>query len=1113
MTVHKLSAGDGYTYLTRQVAAGDAPLPAGAGLSGYYTTTGNPPGRWAGAGAEALGLSGPVSESQMANLYGKGCHPDADRLVAERLAAGEPAELAERAGRLGRTFSAVADRTGRRAVAGYDLVFSPVKSASLLWALGDARVQAAVAGAHAEAVADTLAWLGKQAAFTRTGAGGLAQIDTTGLIVACFDHPDSRLAQPDLHTHAVVSNKVRGVDGVWRALDGRALYHAGVAASERYNSRFEAALSARLPVAFAARADTVRADKRPVREVAGVPDPLIRHFSARRAAVEGRYERLLADYQATHGHAPSRPVQVRLAQQATLDTRGAKRPPRALAEQRASWRADAERLLGPGGVDGMLRTVLHPPAGPAEAPAPDVDALASLVVARVQGERATWTRWNLLAEAERLTRPLRLAGPPERDRLVAAIADRAAGAPYSLRLAGPAPLAEPAGLRRADGASVFTVHGADRYTSPAILSAEDAVLAAAVRRTGRAIEPARIAATLAGRQQANGAGLQVDQAELVRRFCGDDAGIVVAIGPAGAGKTTALRAVAAVCAADGRALVGLAPSAKAAAVLAAQVGVPTDTLHHFLYAADPAAATAGSTTPSPAPAAGGLGGLRLRAGDLIVVDEAGMAGTLRLALLAGLAERHGVLLRLLGDPAQLAAVEAGGALRLLAADTDPVRLTGSHRFSDPAEAAATLALRAGDPAVIDFYAAADRIRDGSPAAMLDAAYTGWAADVAAGRTSVLIAAANAGVAALNARARTDRVAAGQVEAAGVRLADGSLAGVGDQVVSRANQRRLAVLGGRDRVKNGDLWRVVDRHADGSLSVAHLGHGGRVRLPAGYVAGALQLGYATTAHRIQGDTVESAHTLVTAGMTRQTLYVASSRARARTTWYVATGHTLQPDLERPPDGATAAEVLAGVLARDGEPRSATETLRAALADAESGEQLAARYDHALAVAAAQHYQKVARDQLPPAVAEVLLADPAWPTLARTLAAAEAAGCPAAGQLPALLTDPNTTTVRPDGAADVAGAVRRLERHLQADHGGPAAASRTGGGRTPPPAALAEPWANYLKTAAELLARRAAEEPGPSPARALRARVTGRQADPPTQPGRPGRPAPTRKMVPR
>lgn len=229
--------------------------------------------------------------------------------------------------------------------------------------------------------------------------------------------------------------------------------------------------------------------------------------------------------------------------------------------------------------------------------------------------------------------------------------------------------------------------------------------------------------------------------------------------------------------------------------------------------------------------------------------------------------------------------------------------------------------------------------------------------------------------------------------------------------------------------------------------------------------------------------------------------------------MTTGHTLMPDLERPPDGLTAAEVLAGVLARDGEPRSATETLRAALADAESGDLLAARYDHALAVAATQHYQNVARDQLPPAVAQVLLADPAWPTLARTLAAAEAAGCPAAGQLPALLSDPIATAARPDGAADVAGAARRLERHLRADHTVPAAASRTGGVLTPAPAGLAEPWADYLKDAAELLARRAAEQSRPSPARALRARVTARPADTPTQPDRPGKPVPTRRMVPR
>jgi len=89
------------------------------------------------------------------------------------------------------------------------VVFTPVKSASLLWALGSAHTRQAVEDAHHDAVTDTLAWLERETAFARIGDRGEAQVDTRGLIAAGFDHRDSRAGDPDLHTHLAISNKVR----------------------------------------------------------------------------------------------------------------------------------------------------------------------------------------------------------------------------------------------------------------------------------------------------------------------------------------------------------------------------------------------------------------------------------------------------------------------------------------------------------------------------------------------------------------------------------------------------------------------------------------------------------------------------------------------------------------------------------------------------------------------------------------------------------------------------------------------------------------------------------------------------------------------------------------
>ncbi len=328
---------------------------------------------------------------------------------------------------------------------------------------------------------------------------------------------------------------------------------------------------------------------------------------------------------------------------------------------------------------------------------------------------------------------------------------------------------------------------------------------------------------------------------------------------------------------------------------------------------------------------------------MILVDEAGMASTPALGRLLTLAERSGAVVRLLGDPMQLSAVEAGGALRLLAQASSPTELDRVHRFTDPAEAAATLGIRQGRLSAIGFYQAHDRISDGSREAMLDELYDGWRGDLTAGRTALMVCASTVEVAALSARARRDRVAAGQVDADGVLLGDGNLAGVGDLVVTRQNQRVLTVHGGRDFVKNGDLWQVTGRHPDGGLTVRHRTHAGAVRLPAAYAAAHVELGYATTVHRAQGMTVDAGHVLVDGAMSREAFYVAMSRGRTGNRAYVVTDEAIDVDLHVPPGPRLdAVDVLRGVLAREGSERSATETWREALESAESLATLVPRY---------------------------------------------------------------------------------------------------------------------------------------------------------------------------
>ena len=159
-----------------------------------------------------------------------------------------------------------------------------------------------------------------------------------------FTHRDSRAGDPDLHTHVAVSNKVQTTDGRWLALDGRMLYRFNVAASEFYNSQLEAEVTTRIGGTFLAKE---RGDgKRPVRELAGVDDRLTAHWSRRREAIETVTADLAAQFVTRQGRVPTAVETLRLAQQATLQTRAAKHEPRSLNEQRRVWRAEAIQVLG-----------------------------------------------------------------------------------------------------------------------------------------------------------------------------------------------------------------------------------------------------------------------------------------------------------------------------------------------------------------------------------------------------------------------------------------------------------------------------------------------------------------------------------------------------------------------------------------------------------------------------------------------------------------------------------------------------------------------------------------------------------------------------------------------
>jgi ATP-dependent exoDNAse (exonuclease V) alpha subunit len=208
-------------------------------------------------------------------------------------------------------------------------------------------------------------------------------------------------------------------------------------------------------------------------------------------------------------------------------------------------------------------------------------------------------------------------------------------------------------------------------------------------------------------------------------------------------------------------------------------------------------------------------------------------------------------------------------------------------------------VRNGNPHALDFYTTHDRIHAGTNTTMLDQAYQGWTADTTAGTDSLLIASTRREVSALNRRAHTDRVGSGSVDPHGTELHDGTTAGVGDLIVTRRNDRRLTTRNGTRFVRNGDTWKIVQRHPDGDLTVQHQTNHSQIRLPAEYVSRHVDLGYATTTALAQGRTVDTTHALIDATATRETLYVAATRGRTTNHLYVTNQQQLDLDAEHPP----------------------------------------------------------------------------------------------------------------------------------------------------------------------------------------------------------------------
>ncbi len=635
---------------------------------------------WHCKGAGELGLKGPVD-------------PDTFRQVLEgRVPDGSDTRL----GRRGKDGS-IEHRPGR------DLTFSAPKSVSIAaLAGGDDRI----VEAHDRAVGATLAWVEKNAAETRMKdpeTGRMGRVGGQKIVAAAFRHDTSRNLDPQLHTHSVVANMVKGEDGKWRSMANEGLYLQQKLVGMLYRNELAASLM-RLGYGI----EKTHADGR--FEIAGVPREAIEVFSTRRAEIEAAMaERNL-------GGSADNP---RLAERAALMTRAAKRDidrdelRGVWQKQAADLGLDAKALVAEaeGNSAGPVRDAAADPApGAGKGREPWTPALPDIgggerieVPAGAAGSRIPSPERDRQRSSEREAAREPAPAPPAADAVAWAMAhlsEREAVFARSDLLA--------AALAHAPGALAMgeVEHAVAALERDGALHAVDLPGAEDSLATDRTVGEERETVALMRGGQARGRGplrgwqvqghlnkgpLTAGQKDAVKLILSAEDRTVGVQGYAGTGKTTMLNRARTLAEKKGWRMTGLAPSASAAQTLASEAGIPTETLQMFL--ARNAGVAEGRLTKK--------GAREMRAAfakTILVVDEGSLASTVQAKDLLRIANALRIpRVVLVGDAKQLDAVDAGKPFaQLQAAGMQTATMDEIMRQRDPALKEAVEASLKGD---------------------------------------------------------------------------------------------------------------------------------------------------------------------------------------------------------------------------------------------------------------------------------------------------------------------------------------------------------------------------------------------------------------------------------
>jgi len=1023
---------------------------------------GEPPGRWWGPGARALGFEpGQRVEREPYNLlFGKRQAPDGTRLgrppgdgrkaadVYAALLAAEPHATAERR----RELRTEATRQARQSPLFFDLTISLSKSISIFHAsLGEnARLARQAGDAEGDRYwtalvneVDDMIWQAvhagfgyfqREAGYTRTGSHNTrvhgretGQWHEADLAAAHWLQHTSRDGDMQLHVHSQIAHTARtATDGKWRAPDSLGYNEHIGAVAAIVSQHLEEALTARFGVEWVARDDGHGF------EIKGISGEMMRVFSSRRESITADLRTRAARFEQRYGRKPSQRELAQLAQASNFRTRAAKTETLDVTQLHAGWADKLARTLGiplasvaPSVWHNTRSRAAAQPRSP-DSPVPtelEVARAAQKAVALAQQDKSAWTRADLIKYLGRVL-PRTGRDPAAAAELLENLADRALRSEFDpvTCLEAPEAVEVTRGLLRADGRSIYQRHGGVRYATGAQLAMEETMLARAradgAPRLTRAdaaralgADPAQLEDALTGHARdthdaRTQSGLREDQAAAALSVLTDGQLVSVLNAPAGSGKTRVLAEAARAWAAAGLGpVIGITPSQSARNTLAAGVPVSYNTAQFLGH------------LPGRR---GARGPVRIGPGTLLVIDEASMISGPDLADLIGYAAARGAKIILAGDTSQLQAVENGGGMSLLAAALGYARLTQPVRFRAAWEQAASLRLRDGDTTVLAEYDQHSRIYGGDPDQMIDAAAAAYVALTASGTDTLLMTADHALRRELCRRIREDLMTLGIVQdGPAVRIADGTTASPGDLIICTRNDHRIEAGEPGRTLANGDLLRIeavtrdgliVRRALDADPATGQRRWTDRHFLFAGYKNS--ELGYAVTDHTGQSRTIHTGLTVITGTEDRPHALVALTRGTDANLAYVFTsspkiadpvpGPRPAPELARydrltaapgdqpGPAAATgeALTVLAGVLDRDGEQLSATQTRDQALTDADHLAVLHAIWTAETTPARHQHYQDLLLGALPSGYRTEPGHQARW--LWRTLRAAELAG---------------------------------------------------------------------------------------------------------------------------